>query len=128
MHFQNSGCSVARKATQARKTKIVNISGLVLMLPLIALFLTACDGGCLNEREIEKLLYSELQPGDNREKVESVLTANGIAFSYDRFQHRYQATLADQQCGPNRAISVYITLDDSMRLSEIRVFESFTMP
>jgi len=57
-----------------------------------------------------------------------VLKDVDIKFSYDKYQNQYYSTIRDERCGPYQAISVNISFDESEKLSEIKVFESYTMP
>ena len=101
-----------------------------LLLALLTPFLTACNTGCLDvkEKEVKKLLNSNLSIGDSREQVEIALKNIDIEFSYDKYSNRYQATIWDERCGPYQALSVYIVLNESEKVSDIKVFKSYTMP
>lgn len=103
------------------------VSSLLAIL-LVAFSLQACSGGCLKTKEVKNLLNSKLSIGDTRERVEMALKVIDIQFTYDKFQNRYQATVRDERCGQFQAISVYLSFDESEKLSEIKVFESYTMP
>ena len=101
-----------------------------LLLLLLTPLLTACNAGCLDvkEQKVKNLLNSSLSIGDSREQVGRALKNIDIEFSYDKYSNRYQATIWDERCGPYQAISVYIILDESEKVSEIKVFKSYTMP
>ncbi len=86
-------------------------------------------GGCLDKDSIEKMLLKKIRVGDTRVKIESVLNSEGIGFSYDRFRDRYQATIRNEECDKQyKAISVYLYLDKTEKLSKLEVLETFTMP
>ena len=102
----------------------------ILVVLSIIFFSFSCNvnGDCLNKDGVKKMLFNEMQLGASREAIEMALNNMGINFSYDRFRERYQITLRDDGCSEFKAISVYIHLDKSQKLSKIQVFESFTMP
>ena len=95
---------------------------------LILFSLSACCGNCLKTKEVKNILNSKLSVGDTRGQVELALNEMDIQFTYDKFQNRFQATIRDERCGEYQAISVYISLDASDRMSKIKVLESYTMP
>jgi len=116
-----------------KRDKLISI----FILFLIALYLSACNGSCLNmkEKEVKKLLHSQLSIGDNRDKVEAALDGLSlqgnaeIQFSYDKYSNRYQATIVDEkQCGRFQGIGIYINFNDSGELTEIDVHKFYTMP
>ena len=80
------------------------------------------------KEQVKGVLQHELQVGDPRDKVETVLTKAGISFTYDKYANRYQSNITDSRCGPYQAISLYINLDLSGRVSKIDVSETFTAP
>ncbi len=101
------------------------------LIILTAWGLAACAMGCpLDADAVREQLNSQLNVGDSREKIEAVLTSEGIGGSYDQWSHRYQTTIRDEErCGVlsmYKAISVYLYLDDKGRLSRIEVSESYT--
>jgi len=102
---------------------------IIFTTPAMVIYLFACGGSCLKTNEIRDALYASLVVGDTREKIETALNDNDIRFSYSKYLNRYQATVRDEErCGPYQAISIYISLDKSEKLSKIEVFESYTMP
>ena len=77
---------------------------------------------------VRALLSREISVGDGREKVAHILDDAGIAFGFDKFQNRFQATVFDAACGQYEAASIYILLDAFGNVSKVEVFESFTAP
>ena len=104
----------------------------IILSMLIALtsFVSACNDGCLNmrEKEVKKMLNSKLSIGDDRGKVELIIDNIGIEFSYDKYEDQYYTTIRDEHCGPYQGISVYISFDESEKLSEINISKFYTMP
>ena len=96
----------------------------------VAWILLACGENCIKAKamEVRSILGQRLKIGDMRERADVVLKNAGIAYGYDRYQNRYQSTIADSRCGPYQAISVYVNFDSSERVSKIEVFETFTGP
>lgn len=87
----------------------------------------------MKENEIKKQINSRLSIGDSREQVEDALKNINIAFSYHEYSdyggsNRYEATIRDEQCGPYLSLGVYIVLGKSEKVSEIKVFKSYTVP
>lgn len=82
----------------------------------------------MKTKEVRNLLNSKLSIGDTRERVEKAIEDIGIQFSYDKYQDQYYSTIRDERCGPYQAISVSLSFDESEKLSEIKVLESYTMP
>lgn len=97
---------------------------------MVALALLGCGYDCLKLKteKVRSLLDKELKVGDTPERVEEVLKNAGISYSYDRFQNRYGSTIFDSRCGPYQAISVYVHLDSSKKMSKFEVYKSYTGP
>jgi hypothetical protein len=97
---------------------------------LIAAFMIGALGCTCPDRDAAlQDLNQQLNPGDTRERVEEVLQAMGIPWSYDPFQHRYQAAIRDEaRCGPGRGLFVTFALDSSNRLSKIDVSDATAWP
>jgi hypothetical protein len=90
--------------------------------------MTACGASCLKRKaqDTYQLLNSELKIGDGRQTIESVLTHEGIGYSYDKYMNRYNSTVYFRQCGDDQAVSIYISLDPSGKLAKIKAFASYT--
>lgn len=115
--------------------KLKIIISLFLFCTLLASYLTACNAGCLDvkEKEIKNILNSRLNIGDSREQVEQSIKNIDINFSYHEYSvyggsNRFEATIRDERCGPYQSLGVHIVLDESEKVSEIKVFKSYTMP
>ncbi len=99
-----------------------------LILGVISAAISACRGNCIKRKtaEVRKLLNRNIKAGDTRERVDTVLKSADILYEYDRFLNRYQSTVTDTRCGPNDAVSIYVTFNSVGRVSKIEVFESYT--
>jgi len=98
------------------------------VLLMVALALSGCNSDCMKAKteEMRTLLENKLKIGDTRGKVDVVLKKAGIAYSYDRFQNRYQSTIYNSKCGDDKATSIYIYFTTSGRMQKIEVRETYT--
>ena len=108
----------------------MNRASNVAIVLMVVLALLGCGYDCLKPKteEVRSLLEKELKVGDIPERVEEVLKNAGISYSYDPFQNLYGSTIFDSRCGPYQAISVYVHLDSSKKMSKFEVYETFTGP
>ena len=95
---------------------------------IFLLFISGCSENCLSkkEKEVTELLHSNFSIGDSFEEVKSSINNIDISFSYNEYVNRFNTTV--RGCGKYGAISVLIIFDDENKLSEIKVFKSYTMP
>jgi hypothetical protein len=77
--------------------------------------------------KIEKDLWGHLAVGDPAEKIEKVLRDQGVAFSFDRFDSRYQAVIEPREKRMIvRKVGIYLYVDANQRLTKIEVTNSYT--
>jgi len=97
------------------------------LLAMIAVIVSGCRD-CIEPKfqEVKGLLDGKLKVGDTRERVEEVLKSAEIGYTYDRFSNRYQSTVRDARCEPYAAVSVYVNLDTSGKVSKVEVSKTYT--
>lgn len=110
---------------------------------LLLLVLLAQSSGCargdndmLEDRnktkaeEVSNLIASELEVGAGAQAIEAFFERHEIVFSYNRFDHRYQAIIRDVAEGPlvDQAIVIHVYVDHQRRFVRFEVKDSFTGP
>jgi DNA-binding transcriptional regulator PaaX len=80
--------------------------------------------------EVSNLITSELKVGDGAQTIEAFFERHDIAFSYNRFDQRYQAIIRDVAGDPkvDQAIVIHVYVDHQRRLVRSEVKDSFTGP
>jgi hypothetical protein len=78
---------------------------------------------------IERDLRAALEVGDPARKIEGVLLAQHLPFSFDSRRGRYQCLIppGEQKTGA-QTVQVLVYVDDAMRLSRIEVITSRVRP
>lgn len=103
----------------------------------LLLFAILCIGLCIAALAAEKVSVDQvkamiaggLSTGANRQEIEAFLIRHNLPYSFDRFQNRYQSIIRDAPGkATDRAIVIYINLDESGRFASSEIRESFTMP
>lgn len=98
---------------------------------MVAAVLSACSFGCpLDAEAVRSQLEKKLSIGDDRDRIETVLSEEGISFSYDNWSNEYYSTIRDEEnCGRlslYKALSVVVRLDDDGRFIRLTVKDSYT--
>jgi hypothetical protein len=99
-----------------------------LTILILVLLATGCANDEVLRAAIEKDLRTSLSTGDSRAKVEALLQAKQLGFSFDEFNRRYQIRIdpKDKRID-QRVIMVYIYLDEAMCFKEVEVKNSYTL-
>jgi hypothetical protein len=93
----------------------------------VTLLISCRDADETSRARVESELRSRLAVGDTSEKIERVLKEKNIPFSFDRFSSGYQARIDPKEKSKiPRVISVWIHVDQTGRLTNIDVHNSYT--
>ncbi|MDZ4790616.1 MAG: hypothetical protein SGJ17_05320 [Hyphomicrobiales bacterium] len=81
-------------------------------------------------KNLSPKLSSELKQGDSQEKIDKILRENGVGFSFNRFDNRYQGIIRNVSPGNpgQHAVVVHINVDENKRFLSAEVHDSFTAP
>lgn len=90
----------------------------------------AIENGMNKEKaeEVRRLIDAELHFGTDSQEIEAFFERHGITYSYDRFQHRYQAIIRDVSPALDQAVVIYIYIDEAGCFKHFEVHNSFTTP
>lgn len=113
--------------------RIVGI-GLALFFVLGQFACTEGDDNMLGNIDKERaeqtrrLIADELAVGAAPQAIEEFFLRHGIAYSYDRFAHRYQAIIRGVSPDPrvDQAVSIFIYVDDQGRFVRAEAHDTFT--
>lgn len=98
----------------------------VAFLGLLALPLGCSSDELPVSAHVRNEFSAALKPGDPSEKIEAYFKGRSLDFAYDRYQHRYQATVRSRK-SDFRAISIYVNVDRDKKFRSVEVFDSDTM-
>ena len=72
-------------------------------------------------------LDSSIKPGDSSQKIEEQLVARSLPFSFDRYSSRYQSIIRGKTQS-DRAVVIYINVNEDKQFLSCETHDSFTMP
>lgn len=89
--------------------------------------------GNVNKERVEqvrRLISDELAVGAATEAIEDFFKRHEIAYTYDRFAHRYQAIIRNVSTDPrnDQAVSILVHVDEQRRFVRAEVHDTFTAP
>lgn len=99
----------------------------LLLLMLLALPLLVACGSTLDvtASEVEQKISSELSPGDGYGKIEAYFEKEGLPFSYDEFNSRYQSIIRETDSSFH-AIVIYVYVDGDRNFIKAETIDSYT--
>lgn len=106
------------------------------LLCIVSIIVTGCGttvggkGSKYTSTTVSDRIESELSPGSTSERIEKFFVNAGLAYSYDRFNMRYQSIIRDASTDSrvDHAIVIHIYVDSQQRYVRHEVRDSFTAP
>ena len=99
----------------------------VLVVVIVLMITGSCRGENVTSSRLDAALRTQLSSGDSAARIKEVLAREGIVFSYDEFQRRYQGIIRNPtKSNKLHDIVIYVYVDAGGNYERHTVEDSYT--